>query len=267
MLLSLEDQRGLDAVINYANTACISFDLDQVHMPSHSVELRLDKDGTPYVHAASVLLAVNRALTRPGVKVSSVDKFQINKPITRDLYLSVGNTPHKSSFPDAKPAVEITITFADGLQRTILGYDFGTKVTRKDDPSILAFAGHDYDFIDSDIKEIENEMNFVNRPGIFIANWLACGFKHASERPHMAFSNTDPFYRGFRTLIHSVADFKLPEPSDAFSRGRFNFPSRIENVRPLKKFPNGNLVSTHVDLMQCGKIKGGGKVNFALLPS
>jgi hypothetical protein len=84
------------------------------------------------------------------------------------------------------------------------------------------------------------------------------------KREHNPHSRTYGYYQN---LVHSVRKFRLPAPIDGASTGLAQARTRIDNVRPLKSVPHGFLVETHTDIIKGDRLIGGGKVNFASIPT
>ena len=86
---------GLQAIFDYADTACVPKKHHKSGSPSHVAHLRLDAD-TDYVHTYSILHAVDSVLRRPGHSVISLDKLLIRQAIRNDLLLTVHEDGHHS---------------------------------------------------------------------------------------------------------------------------------------------------------------------------
>lgn len=249
----------VEAAHAYARNACVPTGEESLYRPTHLVEMRLDASRTPYVHAYNILQAVNQALLRPGQLVASVDRFGVKRPITKDLFLSAGDTPHQSRFPGLDPAVELLVTYQDGVQRKVLGFDLGQGVTQRNAPLPLGFEGA---YAESeDLERFKEYVRFQDYPGLHASGWVQAAADHVGKETLARY----PLNR-YHPMVHSVSGFNLPHPDDSFRKGPFTFACTTLKERPLKKIPEGRLVSTRVSFIQNGTNKGGGVVNMAHLP-
>lgn len=250
----------------FALTACVPTGLDQPYAPTHTVELRLDSQGTPYVHTYSILHAVSNALLRPGHEIVSLDRMEIRKLIARDLLLSVGDIPHHTHFPGADPALRIVVSFEDGKQREVLGYDFGSEVTRRDAPFMAAITGVLAQTDESTRMAFNEIFQWSRFPGLRIANWIMSSAHSAIDRIKEEDPRHLPMIVHFTPpLIHSFKGFDLPGPEDIFD-GPINFRSKIDDVRPTRNVQGGAVIASSVELVQNGTRRGGGTVKFAFSP-
>ena len=248
-----------EAAHTYARTACISTNEEGLYRPTHLAEMRLDSERTPYVHAYTVLQAINVALDRPGTLVTNIDRFGIKRPITKDLFLSVGNTPHQSRFPGVDPILDLLVTYEDGVQRKVLGFDLGQPVAQRTAPNPVGFEGAYAE--NAQIDRFKDFVRFQDYPGLHISGWVQAASDYASRESLGKYP-----LEHYHPMVHSVSGFQVPHPDDSFRKGRFSSECRTLKERPLKNIPGGMLVSTHVDLIQNGASRGGGVVNMAFLP-
>lgn len=268
MIKSLDPNDALhlaDAVVGYANTASVRTEVEEERLftPTHLVSPRLDTRNTPFVHAHSLLSAVDRVLSRPGIAPTSLDRLRIFKPIGRDLLVNAGDAPLKDRFPGAKPALEVLVSFEDGVQRVISAYDFGPEITQRNDPDALSY----FSLFECDpriVSQVKVKVDLAAHPGIFIGACTQGAIYTAFEETK---ANGDAIQFRSRPYVHSLSGFQLPPVDSFFEKGGMRVTSRMVGTRPLKQFPEGKLITSRVDFLQMGKIVGGGSVNMAYVPA
>jgi len=259
--------RRMSPLQQYAETACVETGVDQRYQPTHTVQLRLD-ERTDYVHAYSILQALSPALRKPDTTPVSLDRLQIRERITRDLFLSAGDTPHQTSYPGVKPALEVAVSYDNGAQRVIYGYQFGPKITNRNDDPIGFLEGDNFPTSPELVDETIEAMGWRKNPGIFIANWLQTAAHSAGSPDTIQRMRSFPLSLwSYRPLIHSAKGFQLPSYADGASYGVANYVTKVTDVRPLASLPNSRFLGTKVDIVKANKRIGGGKINFAILPA
>lgn len=260
-----ESLEKLAATQRFASNACLETGIDELYKPTHTVELRLDPEGTPYVHSYSILHAVSNALLRPGHEIVRLDRAEFRKLITNNLFLSVGDIPHRTHFPDVKPAIRIVVTFEDGVQREVLGYDFGTSIQRNDAPHMLAMCGVLRSTTEQERDAFESIFQWDKYPGLRIANWVMPAAHALSNNLRSNPGDYPPITRAATPLIHSFKAFELPENHRLF-KGEVNFRPNPPSARPIKSAPTGVVLTSKVNLLQNGECAGGGFVKLAFSP-